>query len=107
MAGRLDTTVFGADLTELISDLYTVVTGLATNAVSASVTDLAFTSELEVGGEVYNIAQTLIVPVSVVSAPPVIGSLCTVGDTERMVARWTISADGVSYNIDVAEITTG
>jgi hypothetical protein len=107
MAGRLDTTVFGADLTELIGDLYTVVTGLATNAVSASVTDLAFTSELEVGGEVYNIAQTLIVPVSVVSAPPVIGSLCTVGDTERMVARWTISADGVSYNIDVAEITTG
>lgn len=107
MAGRLDTAVFGSDLTELISDLYTVVTGLATNAVSASVTDLAFTSELDVGGEVYNIAQTLIVPVSVVSAPPVIGSLCTVGDTERMVARWTISADGVSYNIDVAEITTG
>jgi hypothetical protein len=107
MAGRLDTAVFGADLTELIGDLYTVVTGLATNSVSASVTDLAFTSELEVGGEVYNIAQTLIVPVSVVSAPPVIGSLCTVGDTERMVARWTISADGVSYNIDVAEITTG
>jgi len=107
MAGRLDTTVFGTDLTELISDLYTVVTGLATNAVSASVTDLAFTSELEVGGEVYNIAQTLIVPVSVVSSPPVIGSLCTVGDTQRMVARWTISADGVSYNIDVAEITTG
>jgi hypothetical protein len=107
MAGRLDTAVFGADLTELISDLYTVVTGLATNSVSASVTDLAFTSELDVGGEVYNIAQTLIVPVSVVSAPPVIGSLCTVGATERMVARWTISADGVSYNIDVAEITTG
>jgi hypothetical protein len=24
-----------------------------------------------------------------------------------MVARWTISADEVSYNIDVAEITTG
>jgi hypothetical protein len=107
MAGRLDIAVFGTDLNELISDLYTVVTGLATNAVSASVTDLAFTSELEVGGEVYNITQTLIVPASVVSAPPVIGSLCTVGGTERMVARWTISADEVSYNIDVAEITTG
>ena len=107
MAGRLDIAVFGADLTELISDLYTVVTGLATNAVSASVTDLAFTSELDVGGEVYNITQTLIVPASVVSAPPVIGSLCTVGGTERMVARWSISADEVSYNIDVAEITTG
>lgn len=107
MAGRLDIAVFGADLTELISDLYTVVTGLATNSVSASVTDLAFTSELDVGGEVYNITQTLIVPVSVVSAPPVIGSLCTVGGTERMVARWSISADEVSYNIDVAEITTG
>jgi hypothetical protein len=107
MAGRLDISVFGNDLTELISDLYTVVTGLATNSVSASVTDLSFVSELEVGGEVYNITQTLIVPASVVSAPPVIGSLCTVGGTERMVARWTISADGVSYNIDVAEITTG
>jgi hypothetical protein len=107
MAGRLDTTVFGTDLNELISDLYTVVTGLATNAVSASVTDLSFASELEVGGEVYNITQTLIVPASVVSAPPTIGSLCTIGGTERMVARWSISADGVSYNIDVAEITTG
>ena len=107
MAGRLDIAVLGADLTELISDLYTVVTGLATNSVSASVTDLAFTSELDVGGEVYTITQTLIVPVSVVSAPPVIGSLCTVGGTERMVARWSISADEVSYNIDVAEITTG
>jgi len=107
MAGRLDTSIFGTDLNELISDLYTVVTGLATNAVSASVTDLAFTSELEVGGEVFTITQTLIVPASVVSAPPVIGSLCTVGATERMVARWTISADEVSYNIDVAEITTG
>lgn len=107
MAGRLDTTIFGTDLNEIITDLYTVVTGLATNAVSASVTDLAFTSELDVGGEVYNITQTLIVPVSVVSAPPVIGSLCTVGGTERMVARWSISADEVSYNIDVAEITTG
>jgi hypothetical protein len=107
MAGRLDIAVFRTDLTELISDLYTVVTGLATNAVSASVTDLAFTSELDVGGEVYTITQTLIVPASVVSAPPVIGSLCTVGGTERMVARWSISADEVSYNIDVAEITTG
>ena len=107
MAGRLDIAVFGNDLTELISDLYTVVTGLATNAVSASVTDLAFASELEVGGEVFTITQTLIVPASVVSAPPVIGSLCTIGGTERMVARWSISADGVSYNIDVAEITTG
>ena len=107
MAGRLDIAVFGNDLTELISDLYTVVTGLATNAVSASVTDLAFASELEVGGEVFTITQTLIVPASVVSAPPVIGSLCTMGGTERMVARWSISADGVSYNIDVAEITTG
>jgi hypothetical protein len=107
MAGRLDTTIFGTDLNELISDLYTVVTGLATNSVSASVTDLSFVSELEVGGEVFNITQTLIVPASVVSAPPVIGSLCTVGGTERMVARWSISADEVSYNIDVAEITTG
>jgi hypothetical protein len=107
MGGRLDTNIFGTDLNELISDLYTVVTGLATNSVSASVTDLSFSSELEVAGEVYNITQTLIVPATAISAPPTIGSLCTVGDTERMVARWSISADGVSYNIDVAEITTG
>lgn len=107
MAGRLDTSVFNSDLSEMIYDLYTVVTGLATNAVSASVTDLSFASELEVGGEVYTITQTLIVPANVISAPPTIGSLCTIGGTERMVARWTISADGVSYNIDVADITTG
>jgi hypothetical protein len=107
MAGRLDTTIFGTDLSEIISDMYTVVTGLATNAVSASVTDLSFASELEVGGEVYTITQTLIVKANTISAPPTIGSLCTIGDTERMVARWTISADGVSYNIDVADITTG
>jgi len=107
MGGRLDTSIFGTDLNELIGDLYTVVTGLATNSVSASVTDLAFSSELEVGGEVYTITQTLIVPATAISAPPTIGSLCTIGDTERMVARWTISADGVSYNIDVADITTG
>ena len=84
-----------------------MVTGLATNAVSASVTDLAFSSELEVGGDVYTITQTLIVPATAISAPPTIGSLCTVGNIERMVARWSISADGVSYNIDVAEISTG
>jgi hypothetical protein len=107
MAGRLDTTIFGTDLSEIISDMYTVVTGLATNSVSASVTDLSFASELEVGGEVYTITQTLIVNANTISAPPTIGSLCTIGDTERMVARWTISADGVSYNIDVADITTG
>ena len=107
MAGRLDTSVLNTDLSELISDLYTVVTGLATNAVSASVTDLSFASELEVGGEVYTITQTLIVQATAISAPPTIGSLVTIGDTERMIARWTISADGVSYNIDVADITTG
>lgn len=107
MAGRLDTSVFSADLSEMISDLYTSVTGLGSNAVSASVTDLAFEATLDVGGDVVTITQTLIVPASAISAPPTIGSLCTVGDTERMVARWSISADGVSYSIDVADITTG
>ena len=107
MAGRLDTSVLSTDLDEMISDLYTSVTGLGSNPVSASVTDLAFDATLEVGGDVVTITQTLIVPASGISAPPTIGSLCTVGDTERMVARWSISADGVSYNIDVADITTG
>ena len=107
MAGRLDTSIFQTDLSEMISDLYTSVTGLGSNAVSASVTDLSFDATLEVGGDVVTITQTLIVPASGISAPPTIGSLCTVGDTERMVARWSISADGVSYNIDVADITTG
>jgi len=107
MAGRLDTSIFQTDLSEMISDLYTSVTGLGSNAVSAAVTDLAFDATLEVGGDVVTITQTLIVPASGISAPPIIGSLCTVGDTERMVARWSISADGVSYNIDVADITTG
>lgn len=107
MGGRLDTSILSTDLSELISDLYSVVTGLATNAVSASVTDLAFSSELEVGGEVYTITQTLIVKSSAISAPPSIGSLCTIDGVERMVARYTSSADGVSYNIDVADITTG
>lgn len=107
MSGRLDTTIFGTDLSEMISDLYTSVTGLGSNAVSASVTDLAFEATLEVGGEVLTITQTLIVPASAISAPPTIGSLCTVGNVERMVARYSESSDGVSYNIDVAEITTG
>jgi len=107
MAGRLDTSVLSTDLSEMISDLYTSVTGLGTNAVSASVTDLAFESTLEVGGDVVTITQTLIVPASAISAPPTIGALCTIGSTERMVARYSESADGVSYNIDVADITTG
>lgn len=107
MAGRLDTSVLETDLSEMISDLYTSVTGLGSNAVSAAVTDLAFEATLEIGGEVVTITQTLIVSASSISAPPTIGSLCTVGDTERMVARYSVSADGVSYNIDVADITTG
>jgi hypothetical protein len=107
MAGRLDTSVLSNDLNQLISDLYTSVTGLASNAVSASVTDLGYDSELEVGGEVVTITQNIIVNASTISAPPVIGSLCTVGSDERMVARWSLSPDGVSYSIDVADISTG
>jgi len=107
MSGRLDTTIFGTDLSEMISDLYSSVTGLATNAVSASVTDLGFDSELQVGGDVVTITQTIIVPASAISAPPVVGALCSIDGVERMVARYSISADGVSYNIDVADITTG
>jgi hypothetical protein len=37
---------------------------------------------------------------------PVIGSLCTVSGVERMIAGFTESTDGLSYTIDMAEITT-
>lgn len=107
MAGKLTTSVFESDLTEIIADLYTSVTGLASNAVCASVTDLGYETQLEVGGEVVNITQSIIVRASAISAPPVIGSLCTIGTDERMVARWSLSPDGVSYNIDVADVSTG
>lgn len=105
MGGSIPTSYFGTDLNYMITDLWQSVTGLGSNAVSASVTDLATTSELDVGGEVFRITQSLVVCASMVSAP-VIGGLCSVSGVERMIAGFTESTDGLSYTIDMAEITT-
>lgn len=105
MGGSISTSYFGTDLNYMIADLWQSVTGLGSNAVSASVSDLATTSELDVGGEVFRITQSVVVCASMVSAP-VIGSLCTVSGIERMIAGFSESTDGLSYNIDLAEITT-
>lgn len=105
MGGTIQTSYFGIDLTYMIGDLWTAVTGLGTNTASASITDLITASELDVGGEVFRITQNMTVSASAVSTP-VIGSLCTVSGVERMVAGFSSSSDGLSYSIDLAEITT-
>jgi hypothetical protein len=105
MGGAISTSYFGTDLSYVINDLWTSVTGLATSTVSASVTDLATSSELDIGGEVFRITQSMVVCAGVVSAPT-IGVLVTVGGNERMIAGFSLSPDGVSYTIDLAEITT-
>lgn len=105
MGGSIPTSYFGTDLNYMITDLWQSVTGLGSNAVSASVTDLATSSELDVGGEVFRITQSVVVCASMISAP-IIGGLCTVSGVERMIAGFTESTDGLSYTIDLAEITT-
>jgi len=105
MGGSIQTSYFGIDLTNMIGDLWTAVSGLGSNTISASVTDLVNSSELDVGGEVFRITQNMVVSASAVSTPS-IGSLCVVSGVERMVGGFSISADGLSYSIDLAEITT-
>lgn len=105
MSGSIPNSYFGNDLNYMITDLWQSVTGLGSSAVSASVTDLATTSELDIGGEIFRITQSVVVCASMISAP-IIGSLCTVSGTERMIAGFTESTDGLSYTIDMAEITT-
>jgi hypothetical protein len=106
MAGAIDTSYFTNDLTYAINDLYTVVTGLGTSSVSASVTDLTYSTELDIGGEVVKVVQSLVVKASAVSSPITIGALITVGSAERMIASYQQSSDGVSYTIEVADPTT-
>jgi hypothetical protein len=89
----------------MIQDLYQSVTGLGSASVSASVTDLTTASELDIGGEVFRITQSIVVLASSISAPS-IGSLCTVSGIERMVGGFSQSTDGLSYTIELAEITT-
>jgi hypothetical protein len=105
MAGTIDTSFFSTDLQFMIADMHQTVTGLGSSAVSASVTDLATSSQLDIGGEVFNITQSLIVLASSISAPT-IGSLCTVSGTERMIGGFSQSTDGLSFTIELAEITT-
>ena len=105
MAGAISTSFFTADLRQMINDLYTTATGLGSNAVSASVTDLAYATDLEVGGEVIRVSQSLVVDSSAVSVPQ-IGSVITIGGVGRMIANYSTSPDGVSYTIDIADQAT-
>ena len=105
MAGTIDTSFFSNDLQFMIADMHQTVTGLGSSAVSASVTDLTTASELEIGGEVFRVTQSLVVLASGISAP-VIGSLCTVSGVERMIGGFPRSTDGLSFTIELAEITT-
>jgi len=105
VGGLIQTSYFSTDLNYMIIDLWQSVTGLGSSAVSASVTDLAVSSELDVGGDVFRITQSVVVCASMISAP-IIGNLCTVSGIERMVAGFSQSTDGLSYTIDMAEITT-
>ena len=105
MAGAISTSFFTADLRQMINDLYTTVTGLGTNAVSASITDLAYATDLEVGGEVIRVSQSLVVDSAAVSIP-VIGNVITIGGVGRMIANYSTGADGLSYTIDIADQTT-
>ena len=105
MAGSIPTSYFATDLNYMIQDLYQSVTGLGLSSVSASVTDLTTASELEIGGEVFRVTQSLVVLASGISAP-VIGSLCTVSGVERMIGGFSQSTDGLSFTIELAEITT-
>jgi len=105
MAGTIQTSYFSTDLQFMIADMFQTVTGLASSPVSASVTDLTTSSQLDIGGEVFNITQGLVVLASAISAP-VIGSLCTVSGVERMIGGFSQSTDGLSFTIELAEITT-
>ena len=105
MAGAISTSYFATDLDWVIQDLYQAVTGLGSNTVSASVTDLTTASELDIGGEVFRITQSMVVCASAISAPT-IGNLCTVNGTERMIASFSLSPDSISYTLELAEITT-
>jgi hypothetical protein len=89
----------------MIADMFQTVTGIASTAVSASVTDLTTASELEIGGEVFRVTQSLVVLASAISAPT-IGSLCSVSGVERMIGGFSQSTDGLSFTIELAEITT-
>lgn len=105
MSGTIDATYFSTDLTYMIGDLWASVTGLGSSAVSASVTDLGTAQELDIGGDVIRITQSLVVKASAISTPA-IGQLCSVSGVERMIAGFTKAADDVSYTIELADITT-
>ena len=81
MAGLLSTSVLQSDLNGMIADLYVSVTGnQVSGTASASLTDF--------------------------SASPIVGDTLTVDGVVRMIARWSLSSDGVSYTIDIADNET-
>ena len=98
MAGAISTSFFTADLRQMINDLYTTVTGLGSNAVSASVTDLAYATDLEVGGEVIRVSQSLVVDATAVSVPT-IGNVITIGGVGRMIANFSTSPDVITLPV--------
>lgn len=107
MAGLLSTSVLSSDLNGMIADLFVSVTGnQVSGTASASLTDFQFASELEVGGEVYNISQSVIMNATDFSASPIVGDTLTIDGTARMIARWSLASDGVSYAIDIADNET-
>jgi len=105
MGGNIQISYFGKDLDAIIGDLWVSVTGLSTNAISASQTDLTNGADLDVGGEVLRSVKTLVVCASSISAPS-IGQLCSVSGTEFMVTQITLSQDGICYSLDLADPTT-
>ena len=105
MAGSIDTTYFLSDLNGMIKDLHLSVIGLGSNAVSASASDLTTATNLDIGGEILRITQSLVAPASSISATT-IGMLCSVSDTERMVAGFSKSTDGVLFPMKIVDITT-
>ena len=105
MGGAISTSYFGNDLHWAINDLWQTVTGLGSNPASASITDLAKSADLDIGGEVLRVTKTMVVCASAVSAPT-IGSLCTADGVEFMVGSFSTSADGLSYTIELADPTT-
>lgn len=105
MGGLINTSYFGKDLNYIISDLWVAVTGLATNTISASQTDLTNGADLDTGGEVLRSVKSLVVCASAISAPS-IGQLCSVSGTEFMITQITLAQDGICYTLDLADPTT-
>ena len=72
---------------------------------SVSQSRYPYATDLEVGGEVIRVSQSLVVDATAVSVPT-IGNVITIGGVGRMIANFSTSPDGLSYTIDIADQTT-